>query len=148
MQTVIFVIATLVGFITQGSAQLRDEPIVVLDSWRNKGAYSVGCDAACREAIAFDDQLMAQFSINTQCSGIRLLRTKEPFDNAAVVERHWWLTIRPGGENPSLRSWDIAETGGQPYQNLSNWMSGEGSAKQIAADVCAIATKRGAKTLR
>jgi hypothetical protein len=133
MQTVIFAVAMLVGFITEGSAQPRDEPIVVLDSWRNKGGYSVGCDTACREAIAFDDQLMAQFSINAQCSGIRLLRTKEPLDNAAVAERHWWLTIGPGeAQNPSIRSWEIAETGGRPYQLPSNWMSGEGTDKNRA----------------
>jgi hypothetical protein len=113
--------------------------IVVLDSWRNAQVVD---EHDRLETVAFDNQLMAQFGTNPRCRAVRIIRTEKQLDFVTAVKpKHLWLTIEPA-ERTSKRRWEIAEA---EWNKLPrNFMSGEGPAKQIAEDVCAIATKTGA----
>jgi hypothetical protein len=94
------------------------ESIVVLYSAHNVEVAQMPCDTpggiricvpnAASLAVAFDDRLMAQLSINPLCHGVGVIRTTGLLDAFVVKEPHWWLTLDFALPNEPRQSWSLS----------------------------------------
>jgi hypothetical protein len=96
------------------------------------------------ELRAFEDALLAQAAAEAKCKGVRLVRlddrnNSDPTMRAVLDKPHWQLSLdfQPG--DPSQRWWMT------DHASRATFPRGEGNPKQIADDICAIVSERGAK---
>ena len=127
------------------------EPIVVLDGKRIE--HWAGGDANInRLEIDFEQLLMGQFAANPLCHGVKIATTETGFPANLMNERQWTLTVQhtpplapDGGREQNSWVWMLNEDRGS--ERAASFMFNEGTAKGIAADVCAIVTAQGAVVL-
>jgi hypothetical protein len=92
----------------------------------------------------FEDDFLAQAAASPRCKGVRIVRIneRENLDKAVadILERpHWqlFLDFQPGEPKQHWRMTD--------RDSRAIFPKGEGNPKEIASDICAIVTERGAK---
>lgn len=144
-------------FMNAAALRAEEPAAIVLDSWWNVDYAKQNCrwpgtitpPEACERNMVtgvrdFEDRLATYMATDPQCKGVRLVRYGGPSsDNANEVlsqKSGFWslsLNYQPGAIR---QAWAMIKE-----MQPSTYTKGEGDPKEIAGNVCAIATGRGAK---
>ncbi len=112
----------------------------------------VGCKQVSDEAFGeFEDELVRQFVLEPECSGVRIVRYDDITDSSTKVVRdaeekpHWDLKIDFNPARPDFkasRGWMIDQWSG--VNRIGGKVDGRGDGKTTVETVCAIVKGRGA----
>lgn len=163
----------LLGHFHHASAATNDPgPIVVIDSSWSADYAKDGCQTikamkeshnlssdeiprytACVQHLSpeadarnFEDRLMTQVAVNPSCKGLTVGRYDGPQKVSAAVDAamekpHWNLKVRYT-LGVAEQSWELDAL---PFDTYPIHTEGEGSAKKVAADICAIVLGHGGR---
>jgi hypothetical protein len=149
--------AIAIAFASASAIASGEKPTVVFDAWWTVDFAKNGCRLLDRPLEAckgdaegavhdFTDRLLTKVASNPVCSTVTFVWYRSPTETNkaqadAIHGEHWTLGIDFTVGNPT-QSWWMKQSG-----NHVEILKGEGTPAEIAKEVCAIVSKRGAKVL-
>jgi len=144
-------VALLVAWLLAGCKSKKDAlPVVIDDIWsldavrhscRSGSTLNYGLCTKTPEQIVdnFDNQVNLAFATEPSCRGVVIRHFYGPWTDPLAKMPSWWLMLN-FNEDEREASWMI----GTGSSHDHNTLSGEGSPKQLAKEVCDIVRAAGA----